>query len=78
MDRQVWKMQGDRIWKFCGGSPTSLSPGRGARGRRLHSPFQGRSEDGVSSAIALPENGGGGLAMAGGAQKRAFRVSPPP
>ena len=37
-------VQGDRIWKFCGGSPASLSPGGGARGRRLLSspPFSSR------------------------------------
>ena len=43
--------QGDRTWKFCGGSPTSPSPGRGARGRRLlSSPLQGGGREGGPAA----------------------------
>ena len=39
--------QGNRIWKFRGGSPSSLSPGRRARGRRfLSSPLQGGGREG--------------------------------
>ena len=58
--------QGDRIWKFCGGSPTSLSPGVGVRGRRFHSssllfsppPFQGGGREG-GPAPARGAGGGG-------------------
>ena len=44
--------QGDRIWKYCGGSPTSPSPGGGGRGRRfLSSPLlQGGGREGGPAA----------------------------
>ena len=51
--------QGDRIWKFRGGSPTSLSPGRGARGRHLlSSPLPGGRSGGGSRPLGAPAHPG--------------------
>ena len=45
------KTQGDRIWKYCGGSAASPSSGGGARSRRLlSSPLQGGGREGGPAA----------------------------
>ena len=50
------EVQGDRIWKFCGGAPMSLSPGGG--GRRppssLFPPSGGRSGGGSRPRVTPP------------------------
>ena len=47
--------RGDRIWKFCGGSPTSLSPGGGVRPPPSLLPLEGGGEK-AESQVRSPRH----------------------
>ena len=72
--RSPWgRSQGNRIWKFCGGSPSSLSPGRGAGARRLpSSPLQGGGREGG------PAPGSAGVPPASREARTRMRTFGPP
>ena len=72
--RLPWtRPQGNRTWKFRGGSPTSPSPGRRARGRRLlSSPLQGGGREGG------PAPGRAGVPQASREARTRMRASGPP
>ena len=75
--------QGGRIWKFCGGSPASPSPGGGACGRRLlSSPLQGGGREGGPApgcAGVPPASREAQTRMTqGGGEKTARPPCPPP